>query len=147
MKKLSLAAAEYIAHQLANELFAAFDEPMPEFGTRYPGRLESCLEQPFQTYNGKDLYGKDICSKASVLFYLVIKNHPFENGNKRMAVTLTLVFLFINGYWIKAEPEELYDVALDVARSKPNQKDAIMDALKTVLEEYIYKHGRGSSKT
>src|SRR5579883_1959103 len=123
MKKISLVEAEYIAHALAKELFANFDEPMPEFGTRFPGRLESCLDQPFQTFNGKDLYGKSIASKAAVLFYLVIKNHPFENGNKRMAVTLMLVFLYKNGYWLQGSPEKLYKLALSVAASEANNKD------------------------
>lgn len=90
MEHISLHEAEYIAHSLARE-FLDYDKPIPDFITRQPHKLESCLRQPFQNFNGKDLY-PTLINKAVLLFYLIIKNHPFENGNKRMAVTITLVF-------------------------------------------------------
>jgi prophage maintenance system killer protein len=86
IRKISLQEAEYVAHRLAVELMP-FNEPIPPFSTRFPGKLESCLEQPFQTFDNKSLYYFFI-QKAAILFYLVVKNHPFNNGNKRMAVTL-----------------------------------------------------------
>ncbi len=94
-RRIDIGDAEYIAYALVRELMN-YDEPMPAFETRFPGRLESCLEQPFVTYDGAELY-KSLTEKAALLFYLVTKNHPFENGNKRMAVTLTLVFIYLNG--------------------------------------------------
>src|SRR5437868_12234953 len=124
MKKLLLQEVEYIAHQLAKELMD-YDEPLPAFATRSPGKLESCIEQPFQTFGGKELY-PTLIDKAAVLFYLITKNHPFENGNKRMAVTTTLVFLFKNKRWISVEPEKLYQLALIVAKSKPKDKDLVI---------------------
>lgn len=132
MKQLSLAEAEYVAHALAKELMD-FDEPLPPFTTRYPGRLESCLAQPFTTYGGDDLY-KSPHEKAALLFYLVIKNHPFENGNKRMAVTLTLVFLYKNSAWIDASPDDLYKIACSVAESSPDRKDYVLK----VLTDFIH---------
>lgn len=89
-RPLTLPEAEYVA-QLTSQLMD-FNEPLPPFQTRYPGKLESCLMLPFQTFDGKALY-KHLTRKAAVLFYSVIKNHPFANGNKRMAVMLTQVFL------------------------------------------------------
>ena len=135
MKQLSLEEVEYLAHRLTQELMS-FDEPLPEFSTRYKGKLESCLEQPFQTFDGEDLY-PGLVNKAAVLFYLITKNHPFENGNKRMAVTTTLLFLFKNDHWLEIEPMVLYEIAIRVADSKPQEKDKIITILKDFFGEFI----------
>lgn len=127
IRSLTLADAEYIAHSLASELMN-FDEPIPPFATRYEGRLESCLRAPFQTFDGKPLYLR-LVRKAAILFYGVIKDHPFMNGNKRMAVTLTLVFLFFNNKWLETSPYELYKMATAVAKSKPENRDKVIDLL------------------
>ena len=46
-----------------------------------------------------------------------------------MAVTLTLVFVFLNGKWIETSPEELYEMARSVAQSKPQNRDKVLDLL------------------
>jgi death-on-curing protein len=137
MKKLSLEEVEYIAHRLAKE-HMDFDEPLPAFRTRYPGKLESCLEQPFQTFGGKELYPK-LVNKATILFYLITKNHPFENGNKRMAITTTMVFLFKNGCWLFMSWEQLYKVALAVARCPKikERKNIFEHSTKQTCTQYI----------
>ena len=94
MKQITIAEVEQIAHKLAKEQMS-WDEPIPEFGTRYPGVLESCLANVYQTYAKRELY-PSLIDKAGILFYLMIKNHPFLNGNKRIAVTTLLVFLSFN---------------------------------------------------
>jgi len=45
-KSLSIAEIEFIAFRLA-EKFMTWDEPIPDFGSRFPNILESCLNQPF----------------------------------------------------------------------------------------------------
>ncbi len=137
MKKLSLLEVEYIPYPLARELMD-FDEPLPAFETRFPGKLESCLEQPFQTFDGKDLY-PGIVDKAATLFYLITKNHPFENGNKRMAIMTVLVFLFINNYWMEIDPKDLYELALIVAKSKATQKGHMLEKLEEVFGKFLTK--------
>lgn len=127
IRPLTLSDAEYIAHDLATELMN-YDEPIPPFATRYQGRLESYLLAPFQTFDGKPLH-RGLTKKAAVLFYGVIKDHPFMNGNKRMAVTLTLVFLFFNKKWLETSPYELYQMAQAVAESKPENRDKVLDLL------------------
>jgi death on curing protein len=104
--------------------FMAWNEPIPDFETRYPGRLESCLSAPFQTFSQKDLY-KGLPHKAAILFYLMVKNHPFENGNKRIAVMALLLFLSKNRKWLRMPPDELYKMAVDVAQSKADYKDEV----------------------
>jgi death on curing protein len=135
MQELSLEAVQYIAHSLAKEMLG-FDEPIPDFGTRYPNILESCLALPFQTFDKKSLY-TTFSDKAAILFYLMIKNHPFQNGNKRVAVTTLLVFLAINKKWIKADVKSLYQFAVDIAKSDPKQKSKIYEYIKIFIETHI----------
>ena len=104
-KRINLSHIETIAHQLAVATMN-WDEPIPPYRTRYPNVLESCVNVPFQTHNRKDLY-PNLHAKAAILFYLLIKNHPFQNGNKRIAVTTTLVFLFLNNEWMTIHPQKL----------------------------------------
>ena len=110
---LTIKEVEYIAHKLAKE-WMTWDEPIPDFETRYPSILESCLAVPFQTFGKRNLY-KGLLGQASILFCLLIKNHPFQNGNKRIAVTTLLVFLYENGKWLKVGNQELYSFAVWVA--------------------------------
>lgn len=135
MKKLTIEQVEYLAHGLAVELMD-YGEPLPPFSTRSPGKLESCLEQPFQTFDGIDLY-PEFATKTAALFYFVTKNHAFENGNKRMAVAITLVFLFVNKKWLSIEPEKLYELALLTAKSDRKETDAMIMRLSAVFEEMI----------
>ena len=57
---------------------------------------------PFQTFSAKSLY-PSLAGKASMLFYLMIKNHPFLNGNKRIAIITLLMFLLRNNKWLKVD--------------------------------------------
>jgi death-on-curing protein len=132
---LSLAEVEFIAHRLAQELMG-FDEPIPHFSTRFPDRLESCLNAPFQSFGRKDLY-KTLVDKAAILFYLMVKNHPFQNGNKRVAVTTLLVLLHQNGKWVSMHPEDLYKFAVWVAGSSPAAKDGVVLSIKQVIEKSL----------
>jgi len=75
MKKVTIGDIEYMAHRLATETMS-WNEPIPDFGSRFPNILESCLNQPFVQFSKKDLY-RGIVGKASIMFYLMIKNHPF----------------------------------------------------------------------
>ena len=56
IKSINLKEVEYTAFKLAKELMT-WDEPIPEFKTRLPNVLESCIQTPFQTY-GRPLYRK-----------------------------------------------------------------------------------------
>lgn len=134
VKALSIGEVQYIAHSLAKQLMD-WDEPIPPFPTRCPHKLESCIAVPFQTFGKRDLY-KGLFIKASVLFYLLIKNHPFQNGNKRIAVTTLLVFLYKNQKWLKVDNQELYNFALWVAESVPLVKNQTVEAIEAFLKKY-----------
>ncbi|HPC95233.1 MAG TPA: type II toxin-antitoxin system death-on-curing family toxin [Sedimentisphaerales bacterium] len=134
IRTISLEEVEYVAFRLARE-HLAFDEPIPDFQTRFSHRLESCLLTPFMSFGGKSPY-PSLVSKAAMLLYLMIKNHPFQNGNKRLAVTTLLVFLHKNGKWLRVEPHEFYEFTVWVARSPPELKDATVKG----AEDFIRAH-------
>ena len=137
MKTITLKEVEYIAFKLAREMLS-FDEPIPDFSTRFPNILESCLATPFQTFSGKSLYPTFI-SKASILFYLLIKNHPFQNGNKRVAMTVLFVFLYKHNKWLKVDTQELYNFTVWVAQSPRTVKDETVKATEKFLRKYLVK--------
>lgn len=134
-QRITAKEIEYVAFSFARKLMT-WDEPIPEFGTRFPNILESCIETPFGRFSRKDLY-RGLVGKASILFYLIIKNHPFQNGNKRIAV-MTLLYLFHkNGKWIRMSNENLYNFAKGIARSKPTSRDTIVLQIQTTLKKYM----------
>ena len=135
MEKLNVKEVEYIAFRLAQEIMS-FNEPIPDFATRFPNVLESCLAAPFQTFSGKSLYPAFI-DKAAILFYLIIKNHPFQNGNKRIAMTTLTVFLFKNNKWLNVDSKELYNLTVWVAQSPPTVKNETVAAIETFLKKYL----------
>jgi death-on-curing family protein len=137
MKTISIRDIEYISYRLAKELLT-YNEPIPDFTTRFPNILESCLATPFQRFSRKSLY-PDLISKASILFYLMIKNHPFQNGNKRIAMTSLLVFLYLNNKWIEVDLQEFYNFAVWVAASPPQFKDEVVKAAEKFLKSHIIK--------
>ena len=135
MKTINVLEVEYIAHRLAREMLA-FDEPIPDFSSRFPNILESCLAVPFQSFSRKPLY-PGLISTASILFYLLIKNHPFQNGNKRIAITTLFVFLYKNKKWIRVDTQELYNFAVWVAQSPSKVKDETVRAIEKFLKTYL----------
>jgi len=133
-KLLTIIEIEYTAFRLA-EKFMTWDEPIPNFGSRFPNILESCLNQPFVRFSKKDLY-RGLVGKASVLFYLMIKNHPFQNGNKRIAIMSLLYFLYKNNKWLDIDNVALYNFARDIAKSKPKSREKII----IYIQNFIRKH-------
>ena len=135
MKTITVKEVEYIAFRLAKHLLS-FSEPIPDFSTRFPNILESCLAIPFQSFSGKSLY-PGLVSKASVLFYLMIKNHPFQNGNKRIAMTTLFVYLHKNKKWLKVDTQELYNFIVWVASSPPAVKNQVISAIEKFLKGHM----------
>jgi len=74
------------------------------------------------TFNRQELY-PDIASKAAVLCFSIVMNHPFIDGNKRCGHAAMEVFLLLNGYEIKAEVDEQEKIMLDLAAGKLDFKD------------------------
>jgi death-on-curing family protein len=135
IKRINLADVEYTAFQLAKK-FMEWSEPIPDFETRFPDKLESCIETPFQTFDRKSLY-KGLIGKSAILFYLMIKNHPFQNGNKRIAITTLILFLVQNGKWLSTSNDDIYQFACEVAESRPEERTEIMNLINSFIKKNI----------
>ena len=142
-KSITIAEVELTAFALAKELMT-WNEPIPDFGTRFPNILESCLGMPFIRLSHKDMY-RGLVGKASILFYLMIKNHPFQNGNKRIAVMTLLVFLLNNGKWLKMKANTLYNFAVGIAKSKPSSREKTLFNIQQTLRKHLidFPHDNG----
>ena len=137
MDIITVQEVEFLAFRLARE-HLSFDEPIPDFSTRFPNALESCLVTPFMKFSGKSLY-PSLTAKGSILFYLLIKNHPFQNGNKRIALTTLLVFLHRDGQWLKVDTQELYNFTVWVAQSPAILKDEVVMAIEKFIKTHLVK--------
>ncbi|OGL65352.1 hypothetical protein A3H11_01095 [Candidatus Uhrbacteria bacterium RIFCSPLOWO2_12_FULL_47_10] len=93
-----------------------------------------------QSFGGHALY-PSVEEKAAHLLYFVIKDHPFGDGNKRIASLLFIIFLARNGHLFTKKGERkindnaLVALALLVAESKPNQKDTMIKLVINFLKE------------
>ncbi|MEL5721753.1 type II toxin-antitoxin system death-on-curing family toxin [Treponema pedis] len=94
-------------------------------GVREYNLLDSSLKSIFQTFDGKELH-PSILDKAVQLCYSLIENHPFLDGNKRIGIHLSLIFLKINGIDLNYTQKELIDLGLRIA-SGQIKKDAIKE--------------------
>lgn len=62
---------------------------------------------------------------AAVLAYGISRNHPFVDGNKRVSLVASFVFLEINGHRMTAALDEVYETFLAVAAGRLTQDDLI----------------------
>jgi death-on-curing protein len=74
-------------------------------GIRDVGLLESALARPRAAFGGADLY-PDLWTKAAALAHSLAQNHPFIDGNKRVALAAAGIFLELNGCRLTASNEE-----------------------------------------
>lgn len=109
------------------------------FGKPRGNAFSSSLGAVFQSFDDKDVYGS-VAEKAANLLYLVIKDHPFYDGNKRIGALLFIVFLTINDYHLaengetKISDRALTALALLIAESNPNEKRLIVALVCKLLE-------------
>ena len=71
------------------------------------------------------------------MFYLMVKNHPFQNGNKRIAMTALFYFLYKNKKWLRVDNQELYNFAKWVAESNAKLKEETIAAIRKFLGTYM----------
>ena len=93
--------------------------------------LKSIISDIYQTYGGEYVY-KSIEEKCANFFYMIIKNHVFIDGNKRIAATLFIYILFF--YNIKLiDNNTLVALTLLIAESNPKEKDILIDVITNLL--------------
>jgi len=122
---LTLPEARAAIADLKNELLLK-GEASELFGQEREGGLDGVLGAVGQTFGGRDLYPGPAV-KAANLLYLVVKDHPFSDGNKRIGAFLFLLFLRKNGIGTgRFSNNALVSLTLLTAASSPEQKDILV---------------------
>jgi death-on-curing family protein len=128
-----------IIAELKKELIAK-KEAGDLFGVERYGSFTGIIKGLYQTFDKKELY-PTIEDKASHLLYLTIKDHPFTDGNKRIASFLFILFLERSRYLFKKSGEKkindnaLTALALLVAVSDPKDKEVMIKIVKNLISE------------
>lgn len=102
-------------------------------GLRDLNLLESAINRPKATFDGKDLY-PEVLEKGAALFHSMILNHPFLDGNKRTSLAVLYEFLKQNGFKLSATEKELIGLPLKVER-----KDLNLEEIAKWLKEHTKK--------
>ncbi len=90
------------------------------YGVRDPGLLESALYRP------RTGYYEDLAEQAAALFESLLMNHPFADGNKRVAFFATDVFLRLNGWRLKVEAQAAYRFLVGLLESHQADFDHLL---------------------
>ena len=84
---------------------------------RDQGAFEATVAMPQAAFGGQYLH-EDLPAMAAAYFFHIVKNHPFEDGNKRTDLGALVVFLDLNEFTITADDDVLIDLTLAVAQSQ-----------------------------
>jgi len=79
--------------------------------------LETAWGRPMQTIFGHDAY-PTIEEKAAALLHSLVRNHPFVDGNKRVATVAAVFMLAVNGRRVTWDPAEALEHILDLAEGR-----------------------------
>ena len=114
-----------------------FREESSLFAVERDKGLESIIGNIYQSFAGQDIY-KSIEEKSANFLYLIVKNHVFADGNKRIAATLFIYFLNFYGILYKngkqtIDNNTLAALTLLIAESNPKEKDVIIDLVMNFL--------------
>lgn len=114
-----------------------FNEESSLFAVERDKGLESIIRNIYQSFDGQDIY-KSIEEKGANFLYLIVKNHVFTDGKKRIAATLFIYFLNFYGILYK-DGEQTIDnntltaLTLLIAESNPKEKEVIIDLVMNFL--------------
>jgi len=137
MRSLNLSEVLVAIEQLKAELIAK-GEATELFGQLRGNGLESSIATIEQGF-GEELFYPNVASRAAHLLYLVIKNHPLADGNKRTGSFLFLWYLRLNQHLLCRPVDQLINdntlvaLALLVAESKPDQKELMVKLVQHFL--------------
>jgi death-on-curing family protein len=130
--------AEYL--DLLEKMRADFNSNV--FGREKDGGFDSAVNQIRQGFGEQEAY-PSIEEKAAMLLYLVVKNHAFVDGNKRIAAACFLLFLDRNGLLFKdsgqliISNEALASLTIFVAASKAEEMETVKRLLISVLNRNL----------
>jgi len=109
-------------------------------GQEISHKFKGAIGSLYQTFDKKDLYSS-VEEKAAHLLYFTIKDHPFADGNKRIASLLFIYFLEKNAYLLKQSGEKKFNdnalvaISLLIAASQPKEKDIMVKLITNLLKE------------
>ena len=114
-----------------------FNEKSDIFALERNKGLKSIIDNIYQTFDGDDVYSS-IEEKASNFLYFIVKDHVFIDGNKRIAATLFIYFLFYYNILYKDERQiidnnTLAALTLLIAESNPKEKGLLIDLIMNFL--------------
>ncbi len=114
-----------------------FNEESDIFAIERNKGLKAIIENIYQTFDNNEVY-KSIEEKASNFLYMIIKDHVFIDGNKRIAATLFIYFLNYNDILYKGNKQiidnnTLTALTLLIAESNPKEKEVIIDLVMNFL--------------
>ena len=110
------------------------------FANEKDDSFKSSIGQIYQTFGGEDLY-PSVEEKAAMLLYLVVKNHSFSDGNKRIAAMLFLWFMEKNGILYSADGRKriadntLVALTLMIAESRTEEKDIMVKVVVNLINK------------
>ena len=110
--------------------------PLPEFSTRFEGKLESILGSI--SLKGF-LLQKNILEIAVSYFVTLVKSQAFIDGNKRMAIIFTATFLNINGYRLIIPQTTLGRIALAIAIDKTTSIRELEKIILPIFRKHIFQ--------
>lgn len=114
-----------------------FNETSDIFALEREKGLESIIHNIYQSFGGDDLY-PSIEEKAANFLYLIVKNHAFIDGNKRIAATLFIYFLHFYDI-LTIEDKKVMDnntlaaLTILIAESNPKEKNIMIDLIMNIL--------------
>ena len=114
-----------------------FNEESDIFAIERDKGLQAIIGNIYQTFDGNDVY-KSIEEKASNFLYMIVKNHVFIDGNKRIAATLFIYFLNYYSILYKDDKQVIDNNTLTaltilIAESNPKEKEVIIDLVMNFL--------------
>jgi prophage maintenance system killer protein len=114
-----------------------FNEESDIFAIERDKGLQAIIGNIYQTFDGNDVY-KSIEEKASNFLYMIVKNHVFIDGNKRIAATLFIYFLNYYNILYKEDKQVIDNNTLTaltilIAESNPKEKEVIIDLVMNFL--------------
>lgn len=110
------------------------------FANEKDDSFKSSIGQIYQTFGGEELY-PSVEEKAAMLLYLVVKNHSFSDGNKRIAAMLFLWFLNNNHVLYAKDGHKriadntLVALTLMIAESRTEEKDVMMKVVVNLINK------------
>ncbi len=114
-----------------------FNEESDIFAIERNKGLEAIIGNIYQTFDGVDVY-KNVEEKAANFLYMIVKNHVFVDGNKRIAATLFIYFLSFYDILYKdnnqtIDNNTLASLTLLIAQSNPKEKEVMIDLVMNIL--------------